>query len=137
MKEKGWDANPQLITTHVKAMVNLIQQGKSPFIAHKLENTVAKGALDPHRMPYGLIENQIEFFDADNIQQVNYIHKLLIFVFFIYYKTLISLMAWGNRSFYKAAPQLWNLLPLNLRQSATLTSLKCGLKTHLFRLAYN
>ena len=45
--------------------------------------------------------------------------------------------AWGDRSFHKAAPQLWNALPVHLRQLKTLTSFKCGLKTHLFKLSYN
>ena len=42
----------------------------------------------------------------------------------------------GDRSFRAAAPKLWNRLPLHLRMSDTLDAFKQGLKTHLFRIAY-
>jgi hypothetical protein len=36
---------------------------------------------------------------------------------------------WGDRSFCKAAPQLWNSLPCGLRLANCITSFKCALKT--------
>ena len=40
--------------------------------------------------------------------------------------------SWGDRSFSHAAPKLWNNLPLEIRQSSSLTVFKSCLKTHLF-----
>ena len=34
-------------------------------------------------------------------------------------------------------PKLWNKLPLELRQKCSVESFKKGLKTHLFKEAYN
>uniref|UniRef100_UPI003AAD7030 uncharacterized protein n=1 Tax=Centroberyx gerrardi TaxID=166262 RepID=UPI003AAD7030 len=43
----------------------------------------------------------------------------------------------GARAFSCTAPRLWNSLPPHIRQSATITSFKSHLKTHLFKLAYS
>ena len=43
---------------------------------------------------------------------------------------------YGDRAFVKAAPCLWNALPLNLRQMSDLDEFKVALKTHLYRVAY-
>ena len=43
----------------------------------------------------------------------------------------------GARSFYAAAPTLWNSLPANIREITSLSILKKKLKTHFFNLAYN
>ena len=40
--------------------------------------------------------------------------------------------SWGDRSFSHAAPKLWNNLPLEIRQSSSLTVFKSCLKTHPF-----
>ncbi|XP_068716864.1 uncharacterized protein [Montipora capricornis] len=42
----------------------------------------------------------------------------------------------GDRAFQVAAPQLWNALPLELRQNTPISSFKRCLKTHLFRSAF-
>ena len=42
----------------------------------------------------------------------------------------------GDRSFQVAAPKLWNRLPEELRKCVELEPFKKGLKTHLFRLAF-
>ena len=42
----------------------------------------------------------------------------------------------GNRSFQKAAPSLWNKLPLALRKLTNLNAFKSQLKTFLFKQAY-
>ena len=42
----------------------------------------------------------------------------------------------GDRAFSVAAPKLWNSLPLQLRNSTSLTSFKSGLKTFLFKEAF-
>ena len=43
----------------------------------------------------------------------------------------------GDRAFYEAGPDLWNHLPLNLRNTNDLQKFKKDLKTHLFRLAFS
>ena len=45
-------------------------------------------------------------------------------------------ITYGDRSFSKAAADLWNALPLYLRQAPNLDSFKKGLKTYLFKLAF-
>ena len=47
------------------------------------------------------------------------------------------LVGFGKRAFTTAAPTLWNPLPLDLKSSPSVDSFKRGLKTHLFRAAYN
>ena len=42
------------------------------------------------------------------------------------------LKTYGDRSFAKAAPTLWNSLPQNIRESESLEVFKTSLKTHLF-----
>ncbi len=42
----------------------------------------------------------------------------------------------GHRAFSRAAPRLWNSLPVNIRNSDSLSQFKAKLKTHLFRIAY-
>jgi len=48
-----------------------------------------------------------------------------------------KLKYYGDRSFSKAAPVLWNKLPLGIRQATQLSQFKSMLKTHLFRVTYN
>ncbi len=43
----------------------------------------------------------------------------------------------GDRSFYKAAPKLWNRLPKDIRMSDSLSQFKSKLKKYLFRRAYS
>ena len=43
----------------------------------------------------------------------------------------------GDRAFCNSAPRLWNSLPLTLRCSDTINSFKTGLKTYLFKQAYD
>ena len=69
LKEKGFSFD-SLLTTHTMAMDTLLTEGKSPLIAHKLTSTINKGALNPHRMQYGLIEHQVNFFNATHINEV-------------------------------------------------------------------
>ena len=47
------------------------------------------------------------------------------------------LEGFGRRAFSTAAPTLWNPLPLDLKLSPSVDSFKRGLKTHLFRVAYD
>ena len=42
----------------------------------------------------------------------------------------------ASRSFSVAAPTLWNHLPRGLRESSTLLSFKCDLKTYLYKEAF-
>ena len=46
------------------------------------------------------------------------------------------LVTYGDRSFSAAAPRLWNKLPLNIRESATVSTFITSLKTHFYKLAY-
>ena len=43
---------------------------------------------------------------------------------------------WGDRAFSVAAPTLWNALPKPIRDSPSLPTFKCALKTHLFKIAF-
>ena len=43
----------------------------------------------------------------------------------------------GSRSFYIAAPTVWNSLPSTLRSSQTLNTFRRHVKTHLFQSAFN
>ena len=42
----------------------------------------------------------------------------------------------GDCAFAVAAPKLWNVLPLHIRQAASLPVFKSLLKTHLYALAF-
>ena len=44
--------------------------------------------------------------------------------------------SYGERRFDKAAPTLWNSLPLSLRNVNSLDVFKRELKTHFFRIAF-
>ena len=44
---------------------------------------------------------------------------------------------YGDRNFIRAAPVLWNQLPLDLRNSTSLNTFKRNLKTRLFKAAYS
>ena len=41
-----------------------------------------------------------------------------------------------SRSFYMAAPKLWNDLPLFIRNISSVNAFKKALKTHLFQKAF-
>ena len=41
----------------------------------------------------------------------------------------------GARTFRSAAPSVWNKLPVDIRNSTSLLTFRCRLKTHFFRLA--
>ena len=45
--------------------------------------------------------------------------------------------SYGVRSFYIASAFIWNSLPVNLKNSPDFNSFKAGLKTYLFREAFN
>jgi len=47
-----------------------------------------------------------------------------------------NLKSYGGRSFACAAPSVWNDLPDELRSTSSLSVFKTGLKTYLFRDAY-
>jgi len=48
-----------------------------------------------------------------------------------------KLVTYGDRAYSKAAPILWNALPLELRQCKTTNTFKNRLKTHLFKIAFD
>jgi hypothetical protein len=45
-------------------------------------------------------------------------------------------VTYGDRRFDKAAADLWNTLPLAIKNSASLSSFKTNIKTHLFKIAF-
>jgi hypothetical protein len=47
-----------------------------------------------------------------------------------------NLKTYGDRTFAKAAPTLWNKLPLEMRQISDINEFKIELKTHLYKVAY-
>ena len=47
-----------------------------------------------------------------------------------------KLKTYGEKCFQYAGPEEWNNLPLEIRNSTSLSIFKCKLKTHLFQLAY-
>ena len=51
----------------------------------------------------------------------------------IFRTPIVRTKTYGERSFLYKAPRVWNDLPHMLRHSTTTTSLKSGLKTHLFK----
>jgi hypothetical protein len=44
---------------------------------------------------------------------------------------------YGDRAFSSAGPHLWNLLPLDIKNSPSLMTFKSKVKTHLFKAAYH
>ena len=48
----------------------------------------------------------------------------------------VSTTSYGHRSFHHASPELWNKLPLHIKNSQTLNQFKSSLKTYLFELAF-
>ena len=48
-----------------------------------------------------------------------------------------SLSTLGDRSFYMAAPKLWNDLPLFIRNISSVNAFKRALETHLFQKAFS
>lgn len=47
------------------------------------------------------------------------------------------LRTYGDRAFSKAAPALWNSLPVFIKESQSISTFKTTLKTHLFKNYYN
>ena len=48
-----------------------------------------------------------------------------------------SLNNWGDRSFQNAAPRIYNMLPVNIKEAPSIETFKNRLKTYLFKMAYN
>ena len=73
-KESGITSNPlQFVSTSLKGMKFLQDNGK-PNLISKWSKCVwgpeEKPKLDIHKMPFGLMEYQIEFFSSTNVNQV-------------------------------------------------------------------
>lgn len=112
----GIDTNPgNFATLSVKAMKQLQNQRKNNLL-YKFAFCIAtprpgsEEALFPlKRMPFGLVEYQIEFFSSTNITQVSYLHTITILyylfkvLFTVKLKKDVCLQAeWA----YQAGPQL-------------------------------
>ena len=52
------------------------------------------------------------------------------------YPRFTSTATLGDRSFTSAAPKLWNVLPLDIRNATTISNFNFKLKTHLFRHSF-
>ena len=48
-----------------------------------------------------------------------------------------TVSSYGDRAFSSSAPKLWNLLPLDIRCSKSLSGFKSSLKTYLFKSSYS
>ena len=55
---------------------------------------------------------------------------------FFLVKPRMNLITFGQKSFFFAAPEVWNQLPFNLRSCTVLTIFKKLLKTHFFKVAF-
>ena len=44
--------------------------------------------------------------------------------------------AYGDKAFAKSGPELWNALPLNIRNSSSVTAFKSSIKTHYYKICY-
>ena len=51
--------------------------------------------------------------------------------------TCISTLSYGHHSFRKESADLWNKLPLHIKNCQTITQFKTCLKTHLFTMAFD
>ena len=51
-------------------------------------------------------------------------------------KPRMNLITFGQKSFFFAAPEVWNQLPFNLRSCTRLAVFKKLLKTHFFKIAF-
>lgn len=70
LKEKGLKSE-HLVTVMTNCMSTLAASNKSPHIVERFANSIASGTMPLHRMPFGLMEYQINFFSASHINQVN------------------------------------------------------------------
>ena len=52
-------------------------------------------------------------------------------------KPVMQLKTFGEKSFYYAAPEVWNKLPFELRSCSNLYIFKKKLKTHFFKIAFS
>ena len=69
-----------------------------------------------------------------------YLSSMLNFANFNHFIYLIEPRVsshYGERSFQKVGPKLWNELPLNIKTCSSLESFKVALKTYLFKLAFD
>ena len=49
----------------------------------------------------------------------------------------VSTLTYGHRSFSKTATELWNNLPMHVKNCRTVSQFKSSLKTHLFKVAFD
>ena len=43
---------------------------------------------------------------------------------------------YGDRAFANSGPELWNALPLDIRNSSSVTNFKVAVKTHYYKICY-
>ena len=43
---------------------------------------------------------------------------------------------YGDRVFAKSGPELWNALPLNIRNSSSVTAFKSSIEAHYYKICY-
>ncbi len=65
-----------------------------------------------------------------NLKSLAHVNLLLV-------EPKTRLVLYSDRAFCKAAPQLWNSLPRDVRHNKSINSVKCSFKTHLFKTAFN
>ena len=101
-KETGITSNPlTFLSTSLKGMKFLQDNGK-PNLISKWSRCIwgpdGKPKLDIHRMPFGLIEYQIEFFSCTNVNQV--IMSRILFPYIVSFKPWLSTVCWQTLSGY-------------------------------------
>jgi hypothetical protein len=107
------------ITPHLKTLhwlpIPLRIEFKLHLTTYKIVNGLAPAYLNellaPHDLPRELRSTSIGNLEVPRSRTTSY----------------------GDRAFSIAAPQLWNELPLDVRNATSVTNFKTQLKTHLFR----
>ena len=90
-----------------------------------------------HRIDFKIL---LIVFKCLNGMGPDYLSSMLNFAHFNHSIHLVeprTFSSFGDRSFQKIAPKLWNELPCNIKNASSLESFKGLLKTYLFHKAFN
>ena len=82
-------------------------------------------------------QGQVTLQPDDNIKYLNVMFNYTNFSHSIYLHEPRVFSQYGERSFMKAGPKLWNNLPIEVKSCSSISIFKSALKTHLFRTAFN
>ena len=83
-RSQGIDTNPADFCTISLGAMEILQKNAKPNLIYKWSKCVfgedGKSLMPLHRMPFGLIQYQMEFFTCTNVMQVNYGILFLLFL---------------------------------------------------------